>query len=132
MRSAGKVFSLLVALLTLVSASRFSIGVHFCSDELKHVALLEKAQACEAEEKLPPCHRNTTSSCCDDEQIVHENLEDALTSYTQDLPFFDVLADDVFEPTRTLLPLARPAPITQDHSPPSPERVYLTLRKLLI
>jgi hypothetical protein len=72
MKSFRSIVSLILALLVLVSSTSFMVGMHLCSGEVQNVALFSKAQPCEKEMKMPPCHRHQTSSCCDDETIVHE------------------------------------------------------------
>lgn len=61
-----------LAFLVMISSSSFMVGIHFCKGELKHLALLTKAEGCEKEKKLPPCHKHLASPCCDDEQVIHE------------------------------------------------------------
>jgi hypothetical protein len=40
--------------------------------EVQNVALFTKADGCEKEKSLPPCHRHEKVPCCDDETIVHK------------------------------------------------------------
>lgn len=61
-----------LTLLVLLSSSSFIVGVHFCKGALKQVAVLAKAEGCEKEKKLPPCHKHLASPCCEDETIIHE------------------------------------------------------------
>lgn len=61
-----------LTILVLLSSSSFLVGVHFCKGSLKQVAILAKAEGCEKEKKLPPCHKHLASPCCEDETIVHE------------------------------------------------------------
>lgn len=72
MKNFRPIASVILALLVLVSSTSFMVGMHLCGGEIQNVALFTKAQACEKEMKMPPCHRHLTSSCCDDETIVHE------------------------------------------------------------
>lgn len=61
-----------LAFLVMISSSSFMVGMHFCKGEVKQLALFTKAEGCEKEKKLPPCHRHLASPCCDDETILHE------------------------------------------------------------
>lgn len=62
------------ACLVLVSSTNFMVGMHHCGGHLKHVALFDKAAGCEMEQQqVPPCHRASTASCCDDVTVVHED-----------------------------------------------------------
>lgn len=61
-----------MAFLVLLSSSSFMIGIHFCSDEIQNISFLTKAEVCEMERALPPCHRQMTAACCEDEAIFHE------------------------------------------------------------
>jgi hypothetical protein len=56
----------------LVSSTSFMIGMHICMGEVQHMALFSKAEGCENEQKLPPCHRHLTAPCCEDETVLHE------------------------------------------------------------
>lgn len=62
-----------LAFLVLLSSSSFIVGVHFCSGTVAHVALLSEAEKCAMENSLPPCHKQVTAPCCDDETIFHES-----------------------------------------------------------
>lgn len=64
--------SVFLAFLTLASSTSFMVGMHICSGETKNVALFTKAEACEKEKSLPPCHRHETPDCCQDETVLHE------------------------------------------------------------
>lgn len=48
------------------------VGMHLCMDKVQNVALFSKANSCEKEQSLPPCHRDLTAPCCDDETVIHE------------------------------------------------------------
>jgi hypothetical protein len=61
-----------LAFLVLLSSSSFIVGLHFCGGQVAHVALLSEADKCAMEKSLPTCHKQVTTSCCDDETIVHE------------------------------------------------------------
>lgn len=72
MKRIRPIVSIVLALLTLFSASSVTIGIHFCQGKVKNLALFSKAQGCEREQKLPPCHRHKAAPCCEDETIIHE------------------------------------------------------------
>jgi len=57
-----------------MSGSSFVVGIHLCEGSVQNIALFKKADGCEME-KLPPCHRKMTKSCCEDEAIFHEGQE---------------------------------------------------------
>ena len=62
-----------MAFLVLVSSSSFMVGIHWCAGEIQNMALLSKAEGCEMEKNLPPCHKHIASEpCCEDEAILHE------------------------------------------------------------
>ncbi|MBN8651530.1 MAG: hypothetical protein J0L67_08880 [Cytophagales bacterium] len=82
MKSLRTIASLTLALLVFVSSTSFMVGMHICSGEVQNIALFTKAEGCEKEKKLPPCHRHEKSSCCDDEAIVHEG-EDFNASFSE-------------------------------------------------
>ena len=74
MKTLRSISSVLLALLVLVSSTSFMIGVHFCKDEVKNIALFSKADSCVKEKSVPPCHRHKTP-CCADETIIHEGQD---------------------------------------------------------
>lgn len=75
MKSIRTIASVTLALLVFVSSTSFMVGMHICSGEIQNIALFAKAEGCEKEKKLPPCHRHETVPCCDDEAIVHEGKD---------------------------------------------------------
>jgi hypothetical protein len=58
--------------LILMSGSSFMVGIHLCRGTVQNVALFKKADGCEKEKQLPPCHRKLTKPCCEDEEVFHE------------------------------------------------------------
>lgn len=72
MKRIRPIVSTMLALLTLFSASSVTVGIHFCQGKVKNLAIFSKAESCEREQKLPPCHRHKAAPCCEDETIVHE------------------------------------------------------------
>lgn len=82
MKSLRAIASVTLALLVFVSSTSFMVGMHICSGEIQNIALFTKADGCEKEKQLPPCHRHEKSSCCDDEAIVHEG-EDFNASFSE-------------------------------------------------
>ena len=75
MNIAHRISALLLLMLVLVSSTSFMVGMHFCGGELKNVALFDKADGCEKEKQVPPCHRHETPDCCQDSSIVHDGDE---------------------------------------------------------
>ncbi|HEX8060812.1 MAG TPA: hypothetical protein VF473_07740 [Cyclobacteriaceae bacterium] len=67
--------AILLLMLVLISSTSFMIGMHFCGGELQKVALFDKADGCEQEKQLPPCHRHEAPACCQDSSIVHDGDE---------------------------------------------------------
>lgn len=84
-----RILSLVFACLVLVSSTNFMVGMHHCGGHLKHVALFDKAEACEMEQQVPPCHRNAATSCCDDVTIVHDDEDFSGASSLQWQPAFE-------------------------------------------
>jgi len=66
------ILALSFAFLVLFSSSSFVVGVHFCGGDIQNVALFTKAEGCEMERKLPPCHKQLSKPCCEDETIIHD------------------------------------------------------------
>ena len=62
----------LLATLVLVSSTSFVVGFHICMGVVENVALFSKADSCEKEANLPPCHRHQNAPCCTDKTFFHE------------------------------------------------------------
>jgi hypothetical protein len=62
----------LLSFMVLVSSTSFVVGLHICMGEVQNVALFTKADGCEMEKSLPPCHRHVKTPCCADETVVHQ------------------------------------------------------------
>lgn len=71
MKAFRTISATLLAILILVSSTSFMIGIHRCGGEVLNVALFKKADSCEKEQPMPPCHRHSKTSCCEDETVVH-------------------------------------------------------------
>jgi hypothetical protein len=72
MKKIRSISAVLLALLVLVSSTSFMIGMHFCMGEVQSIALFSKADSCEKEQNLPPCHRHERAPCCADETVIHK------------------------------------------------------------
>lgn len=94
---------LAMVFLVLLSSSNFMVGIHFCSGEIQNIGFLKKADVCEREQSLPPCHKHTTAPCCEDKTIVHqaEDLKAYVPHFhvaapvTMEVADFDVLVSEV-------------------------------------
>jgi hypothetical protein len=95
MSVARTIYSLSLALLVLISSTSFQVGMHFCQGEVREIALFSKASGCEKERELPPCHRHTKSSCCDDETVMHEADDLTASGPTVSLDAPDQLHTDI-------------------------------------
>jgi hypothetical protein len=51
------------------------VGVHICMGEIQDIALFEKADPCQKEKALPPCHKHMKPACCQDEVVYHEGTD---------------------------------------------------------
>ena len=73
MKALRSIAAVALAVLVLVSSTSFMIGMHFCMGEVQNIALFAKADSCEKEQSLPPCHRHTKAPCCEDEIVIHKS-----------------------------------------------------------
>jgi hypothetical protein len=86
------------ALLVLFSSSSFMVGMHLCGGHVQNVALFTKAEGCEMEKKMPPCHKQK-EPCCDDETVIHtgEDFNVSKTDIsTSPVPLWDATWPPVF------------------------------------
>jgi hypothetical protein len=95
MRVFRSISSVVLAFMALVSSTSFVIGMHLCQGEVQNIALFTKANACEKEKSLPPCHRHAKNPCCEDETVIHEGND--------------------FKASVEQIQLVTPAPIDIDH-----------------
>lgn len=72
MKQHRSILSFAFAILVLFSSSSFMVGLHLCSGEIQNIAWFTKAEGCEMEKKMPPCHKHESKPCCEDETIVHD------------------------------------------------------------
>lgn len=77
-----------MAMLVVLSSSSFMIGMHICSGSVKDVAVFSRAEQCENERKLPPCHP-VKDTCCQDETVVHggEDFSYSTADFNSSTPF---------------------------------------------
>jgi hypothetical protein len=80
MKAIRSISAVLLAILVLVSSTSFMVGFHICMGEVQNVALFMKAEGCEKEKSLPPCHRHQKAPCCEDEAYIHDG-EDFKASF---------------------------------------------------
>jgi hypothetical protein len=73
MKQYRTLLSVAFASLVLFSSSNIMVGIHFCSGQIQNIALFSKAESCEMEKRMPPCHRHETQPCCEDETFIHNS-----------------------------------------------------------
>jgi hypothetical protein len=66
------IVSIALSLLVIVSSTSFIVGMHVCMGEVQNIAIFTKAEGCEKEQSLPPCHRHEKAPCCKDETVFHK------------------------------------------------------------
>lgn len=96
MKQIRLILSLAFAFLVLFSSSSFTVGFHRCGGHILNIALFSKAEGCDMEQRIPPCHRLMSKPCCEDETIFHEG-DDFKVSST-DITFSSP-ASDIDVPT---------------------------------
>ena len=92
------ILSFAFAILVLFSSSSFMVGLHICSGEIQNIALFTKAEGCEMEKKMPPCHRKESKLCCEDETIVHDaqDFKGSINQIIIAAPVADMMQPPVF------------------------------------
>ncbi|HYE56329.1 MAG TPA: hypothetical protein VD816_05105 [Ohtaekwangia sp.] len=111
MKAFRTISAAILALLVLVSSTSFMIGVHFCKGEVKNVALFTKAEGCEKEKSLPPCHRHTKAPCCEDEMVIHEG--DDFKAGSADIHIVAPVPADIASPMVLISEIIPSAPIAR-------------------
>jgi hypothetical protein len=73
MKLVRAISAIILAFLVLMSSTSFMVGMHFCMEEVKSVAIFSKAEQCpKHQQKDPVCPAHKKSDCCKDEAYVHE------------------------------------------------------------
>jgi hypothetical protein len=75
MKVIRSISAVLLAILVLVSSTSFMVGMHICMGEVQNIALFAKADSCQKEKALPPCHKHMKPACCEDETVFHEGTD---------------------------------------------------------
>ena len=73
MKAIRSISAVLLAILVLVSSTSFMVGFHFCQGEVQHIAIFTRAEKCQKEQPVPPCHQRLKTSCCADKTFYHES-----------------------------------------------------------
>ncbi|MBT1701713.1 HYC_CC_PP family protein [Chryseosolibacter indicus] len=105
------ILSTILILLVLISSTSFMVGIHYCGGNIQNVALFTKAEQCDMEKSLPPCHRQLKAACCEDEAIIH-NSNDFKGSKVL-LNFEAPVSIDVEKPLTFIAEVIPLAPIAQ-------------------
>jgi hypothetical protein len=72
MKTFRSILASIFSVLVLISSTSFMVGIHFCMGHVENIALFTKAEGCEKEKSLPPCHKHIKIPCCEDETVVHK------------------------------------------------------------
>jgi hypothetical protein len=102
--------ALVLAILVMLSSTSFMIGMHFCMGEVQDVALFTKADACEMEQNLPPCHRHMKAACCEDETLIHQG--DDFNASIADLQIIAPAPADAEQPPVLISELVPSSPVS--------------------
>lgn len=119
---------MLFVLLVFFSSTSFMVGVHLCGGHVQNVALFTKAAVCEMEKQLPPCHKQESKSCCDDEKIVHDGQSFKIAA--TDISFTSVAAVEMALPhvlIAELIPSSITTGIQHHNYDPPPRAADLTV-----
>lgn len=82
--------------LVLFASTNFMVGIHFCGGEIQSLALFDKAEGCEQEQNLPPCHRQMSMTCCENETIIHQ--AEAFKGDVTQISLPETAAPDITQP----------------------------------
>ena len=123
-----KIVALTLAFLTLSASTTFSMGIHFCGGELESISVITAAEPCGMQKDLPPCHRQMTPSCCEDETIVHDgnefspsqslsaDLDFSIAKFIPEFTFLYDLTTDLSGNTAHVFHAPDPPPATVDRA----------------
>lgn len=109
MKAFRTISSILLMLLVLVSSTSFIVGMHVCMGDVQNVAIFAKADGCEKERQLPPCHRETSEPCCEDEALMHDAEELKVSSAPAHIN--TLVASDIGQAVAVIAEIIPSAPI---------------------
>jgi len=109
--------------------------MHFCCDQLQSIALFDKADGCQKEKDLPPCHSHETPACCQNSSIVHDGDDFSAAAPNINVsPSFVIVVTQAFvmlDDINALSAFTKPA--YHNYDPPLPVRdVTVSLHTFLI
>ncbi len=81
------------------------VGFHLCGGQIQNIALFTKAEGCEMEKQMPPCHRHESKPCCQDETIVHDAQD-----FKGNLSKISIAAPSVFDMVQPAVLIAEVIP----------------------
>ncbi|MCM5662508.1 HYC_CC_PP family protein [Galbibacter mesophilus] len=82
-----KILSVLMAFVVMFTTMSFTVDMHYCGDSLVDFSFFTKAETCGMEkvQATTGCENPIMSkkSCCSDQKIVKENIDDLKTSFNK-------------------------------------------------
>jgi hypothetical protein len=111
MKALRSISAVVLSILVLVSSTSFMVGMHFCMGEVRNIAFLSKADGCEKEKNLPPCHRHTNAPCCEDETVIHDG--DDLKSSIAQIQILPPASIDIEVPLLLIAEVIPSAPLSR-------------------
>ncbi|MFM7328388.1 MAG: HYC_CC_PP family protein [Bacteroidota bacterium] len=123
-----------LTLLTLVSSSSFSIGMHLCGGHLQDISVISEPAPCPMEQNLPPCHRNSINTCCKDISVVHDadEFNDGIRQIAFESPAPVPAMAPVLIAVITPVQVDFITPVVRDTGPPLPGDRFIRFRTILI
>src|SRR5688572_22624576 len=111
MKAVRSISAVILATMVLGSSTSFMVGLHICMGEVQNVALFTKADGCEKEKSLPPCHRHAMAPCCEDETVIHkgENFKASMAKIEITAP----APINIHQPLVLISEVIPPAPISR-------------------
>ena len=76
-----KITSVVLVLLLLVSTTSWSVGKHYCMGHLMDIALFSKPDSCGMATASDAMHMESEKSCCNDEIVVFDGLDNLQLSF---------------------------------------------------
>lgn len=123
-----------LSLLTLVSSSSFSIGMHLCGGHLQDISVISEPAPCPMEQNLPPCHRNSVNTCCKDISVVHnaDEFNDEIREIAQATPVPVPAVAPILISVIASAPTDFNTSVVRDTGPPLPGDRIIRFRTILI
>lgn len=86
-----KIIVVCFAILVLLSATSFTLSIHFCGSRIADVGVFDRHATCAMLSTLPPCHKPSVPDCCHDSYVSYDGQDYVAQKIVTDNHVIDVI-----------------------------------------